>query len=96
MSSPLCSILAGADLQGIRAACPFPDWLGYLGLALHYSEDAERIGRVVTLGWTPQLLEILPRRSSASNLLSGLLEEPDGILTWRMLESVEARLLSSA
>ena len=85
----LCAILAKASLASVRSACTFPDWLGYLGLALHYSEDAERRGRLITQSWAPQLARLFPEASPVTMLLADVSGRPDGILTWRMLESVE-------
>ena len=89
----LSAVLVTARLRNISAASSFPDWLGFLGLALHYTEDAERLSRVVTQSWAPQLVSFLPTGSDASKLMIELLGQQNGVLTWQMLECVETGML---
>ena len=88
----LNAVLAPASLSDIAAACPFPDWLGYLGLGLHYCEDAERESRSLTTVWIPQLVGMLPPDSPSADFLRGVADDQDKVLTWRMLEQVEVAL----
>jgi hypothetical protein len=85
----LVQILASADIAAIRAQCKFPDWLGYLGLALCYTEDAERENHVLTQAWAPQLSRLVRPASAAARFLADLTPQSDNVLTWRALETVE-------
>ena len=91
----LASVLAGARLKDIASRARFPDWLGYLGLALLYSEDVEREDRSLTKAWVPQLLEILPPQARSRPHLQGILDDPASVFTWRHLEEVESDLLGA-
>lgn len=88
--------LAQADIAAIASRCPFPDWLGYLGLGLHYTEDAERERRQLTVAWVPQLVAQLPRESEVAKSLAHLLEPNGPPLTWQLLESVEHAIREQA
>ena len=83
-------VLSTADLVAIAARCQFPDWLGYIGLALNYTEDAEQENHEITRAWVPQLATLVRPESSASALLGTLLPESSRALTWRDLEAVES------
>ena len=85
----LCQILAGACLVDIRAACRHPDWLGYLGLGLKYSEDAEKQGRLLTNAWAPQLLQMYSPESPAGSRLEEMLSDGRDLLSWEFLEALE-------
>lgn len=37
----------------------YPDFLGYLGIALHYSQSAERENRILTEKWVPQFIQFM-------------------------------------
>jgi hypothetical protein len=56
----------------------FPDFLGYLGIALRYSEDAEKENRVLTTTWIPQLILLMDadkgKTYSRKNLETGVWE----------------------
>lgn len=85
----LGQILSGARLLDIRAACRHPDWLGYLGLGLKYSEDAEQEGRRVTNAWLPQLRHMYPSESAAARSLTAILSDDRRVLSWGNLEALE-------
>ena len=89
----LGSILASADLNYLSTNTPLPDWLGYLGLGLCYTEETESMSRLLTLSWGPQLLEFLPGESSAHKLLSEIIHDDRRCLRWTDLESVEIALM---
>ncbi|MDP2834076.1 MAG: hypothetical protein Q8Q28_12455 [Pseudomonadota bacterium] len=84
----LAQVLIGASIHDIRSSCSYPDWLGYLGLGLMYSKDAELETRAVTKSWVPQLLE---EREGvhAQQLLRSIASSNNLVLTWRMLEVLE-------
>lgn len=85
----LAQILAGASIKKIVGKAPFPNWLGYLGLGLLYTEDHERESRQLTVTWTPQLISLLPTSAEARARLQAILTNHSEVLTWRHLESVE-------
>ncbi|MBI4987482.1 MAG: hypothetical protein HZC23_01570 [Rhodocyclales bacterium] len=88
----LNAVLAPASLADIANACPFPDWLGYLGLGLHYCGDAEAESRALTSAWIPRLVVMLPPYSPSADCLRCVADDSNKVLTWRMLEQVEAAL----
>ena len=92
----LADQLVQADIEAIASRCPFPDWLGYLGLGLHYTEDAERERRQLTVAWVPQLVALLPREGEVAKSLAQLFESNDTPLTWQRLESVERAIRARA
>jgi hypothetical protein len=86
----LIAVLSTASVTDIARDCPFPDWLGYLGLGLHYSEDAERATRALTANWIPQLIELLPPHSLSIASLRKVLDNSGMTLSWQMLSRVES------
>jgi hypothetical protein len=87
-------IIGEADMEGIAAACSFPDWLGYLGLALHYTEEAERQKPVISREVARRLGQLVIPGSPAQTLLrSRAAAEGDERLTWDDLGYVEDNLL---
>jgi hypothetical protein len=85
----LTGILQEADIWAVASSSDFPDWLGYLGLALHYTEDAEIANNTLTRKWTPQLQRLVRPGTSAHRLLSELANSQTSTLNWRHLETVE-------
>jgi hypothetical protein len=83
----LLEVLAKADIHDIRQNCTYPDWLGYLGLGLKYTEDAERATRAITNMWIPQLIDERDD-SRAKQLLASILSS-QAVLTWQHLEKLE-------
>ena len=88
----LAEILAGASLSYIARHVSFPDWLGYLGLGLLYTEDVECDQRILTKAWGQQLIEILPPLSRSRQHLGEIQNGPHRMLGWRELEEVESDL----
>ena len=70
-----------------------PDWMGYLGLGLLYTQDAERDSAQLTLSWGPQLLAMVPAGSPAAEWLTSLRPQGTGLATWQGLSRAEAELL---
>jgi hypothetical protein len=89
----LQNVIAGADLKRIASACKSPDWLGYVGLGLHYTQDAEAEQPRLTRALVPQLAILVNPRSMAAELLAGL-ANPNGHtrLTWSDLSAVEGAI----
>ena len=86
----LKEVLQNASLSTIAANCLFPDWLGYLGLALHYTDEAELEDYGLTHSWAPQLAHLVRDGSVAHKMLTKLEAERSIPLTWRNLEAVES------
>ena len=91
--SALVEVLSKASLKVISGCARFPDWLGYMGLGLCYSEDAERNLRAVTQAWVPQVLEMLPETSPSQPFFKNILGSSVQVLRWRDLEKIEFDLM---
>jgi len=85
----LISTLRAADIRAIASNTSFPDWLGYLGLALRYTEDAEAECRELTRIWAPQLASLVQPESPVWHLMTNLAANESCTLKWRHLESLE-------
>jgi hypothetical protein len=85
----LAQILSGSCIREIKELGRHPDWLGYLGLGLKYSEDAEVESLSVTKSWVPQLVSLVRQDSSAARSLQSLASDGKTSLTWRNLEVLE-------
>lgn len=85
----LNAVLGTADLSEIAGLAPFPDWLGYLGLGLHYCAEAELTTGALTATWTPQLVRMLPPDGSSTGILRGLDGARGRMITWELLGHVE-------
>ena len=74
---------------------PFPDWLGYMGQALHEIESSGywKKCRRLTMSWIPQLIEMLPSGAAAIKELEEILSNPNGRLQLPILEEIETALL---
>jgi hypothetical protein len=83
----LSGVLADASIGRISSGCKFPDWLGYLGLALFHTESVERTDLTLTRAWVPQLIAVAGERTPGRAHLGAR-----GLLTWRDLETVEGDL----
>lgn len=90
----LQAIAAEVDLPGVAASASFPDWLGYLGLVLWYTEDVERARSVLTDALVPQLLGLISPDSDGAVFLTDIARlSPQGRrLLWRDLEAVETAI----
>ena len=93
----LLAVLSEASLPKIARQCRFPAWLGYLGLGLSYTEDAETQTLVLTKSWKPQLLEMLPNNADAMRLMKlCLFDGEDGPLRWEDLSRIKEALVIGA
>ncbi len=52
----------------------YPDFLGYLGIALFYSQSAENENRILTERWIPQFIAIM-NQSERSGVLANVLKK---------------------
>jgi hypothetical protein len=75
-------IVARATLTNIAAVAPFPDWLGYIGLALAYTEQAEQARPLLTRALAPQFRELVLEGSAGAELLAALTRQTDRRLRW--------------
>jgi hypothetical protein len=79
----------GAELARVAEEAAFPDWLGYLGLVLHYTADAELEDLTLTRAWSPQLARMVRQGSEVYGLLNDLPGKTSQPLTLLLLEAVE-------
>lgn len=90
----LLTILSGASLHRIALNAESmwrtkdPSWLGYLGLGLVYTEDAEKVRRELTKIWIPQLMGLLPSNSQSIKHLRNILDDSGNVLGWTDLSTV--------
>jgi len=88
-SAVLHNTLADADLTQLAADCRFPDFLGYLGLGLFFTETTERSQPLLTSCWVPQLIPMVSPQSQADDLLRKISMDSSRRLSWHDLEVVE-------
>lgn len=85
----LIAQVESAPLERIVRSAPFPDGLGYLGMVLSITAEAESVERRLTTAWCPQLAALA---DPESDLFAGsMVSWParDGVLRPRDLERVE-------
>ena len=87
--SRLSAELAESSLSRIHAKCKFPDWLGYLGLGLHHTEEFEWQSRLLTKSWIPQFIEMLLPETTEARQLAHVLESEKNVLSLGHLEILE-------
>lgn len=93
MQAKLQEIVAGASVRTLRACCPDSDWLGYLGLALFYTEEAEAATPSITRSLASQLLDIVDDGDRHDHRLLRLERAAAGErLRWQDLEAYEHRV----
>jgi hypothetical protein len=63
--------------------------LGHIGLALFHTESQEQSQRKLTTEWCPELLEMVPRDSSASVMLQERIDSKSSVLSWRDLGVID-------
>ena len=88
-SEPLHRVLSEARLDEIAAECRSPDFLGYLGLALFYTQRLEQQTRLLTRSWSPQLLKMVHEDSPAAGFLRECTTAEHAVLNWTDMERVE-------
>jgi len=87
-SEALHRTLADADLKILALNCKFPDFLGYLGVALFFTMEMELGNKLITPSWVPQLQSMVSPESKADQILSRLCADQRQ-LQWTDLETVE-------
>lgn len=88
-SDELLSILAETDLSDVAKRCKFPDFLGYLGVALFFTSPTEFQHGKLTEKWTPQLLRMVIRGGQGEEILQRRIAGGLTPLSWQDLEAVE-------
>lgn len=88
----LSMLVKGVNTKRLASNGSFPDWLGHLGLALRYTEEYERLQRVLTERLLPQLAQMVRLDSHASQLCRQLLASEERVITWRDLEYFEVAM----
>lgn len=89
----LVTLLSTVQVSELAASAPFPDWLGYLGLFLRYSDDAERSAGTATRNLVPQLRALVEAGSPAAAHLTRLGVDNNDRLRWNDLGVIEGNLL---
>ena len=89
----LAEIVSNARLSEIAKQSKFPDWLGYLGLVLHFCEENEVKNRTLTKSLIPQFLDLISRHESSPAIFTTKVNGKR-MLSWTDLKRVE-RALSS-
>lgn len=79
----------GCDLDVISRLAAFPDWLGYIGILLRYTEQAEASNRLLTRAFVPQLIKFVRPNSRGLELLREI-ERGSRPLRWTDLETIES------
>jgi len=87
----LIKIIAKSSVLKISSFSKHPDWLGYLGLALLYTEEIEINENRITDSFLNQFLEIfqLYKKKKSYDVAKDILSDPDKILKWQILEIFE-------
>lgn len=85
-------ICAEADLRSVGNNCAFPDWLGYLGLILHFMRCDDDAYVDVSLSWSRQLRDMVDRDSPIWAKLDASSSLPDRLLRFEDLECVESAM----
>ena len=79
------------DVRIARLNMDEPRWLGYMGVVLHWCEEAESSNRLLTRAFVPQFAELLA--SGLTHARHSFQHILDNGLTWQNLEEVERALL---
>lgn len=91
MRSQLADTLSGASLKAIPGKCRFPDWLGYLGIALHLVSEDEELAQRLTKKWLPELRSMVQFRSTSRDRLKEVSRTGEA-LRWHHIDGLEQDL----
>lgn len=80
----LAQIFRNARLKEIKLSCDYPDWLGYLGLALYYTEDIEEKEQIFSEAWIFQLMMLMSPGGETAEYFKN-----KEVLKWEDLEKFE-------
>lgn len=90
----IISICRNANLVDIAASCKFPDWLGYLGLIIHYVSASGESFKLLSKIWAKQLIAMVPSNTAIHDKLNAIIKE-SYVLTIDDLEEIESALIQS-
>ena len=90
----LIDIVAEANIRTIQKISQFPDWIGYIGLVLAYTEAAETNSNKLTRTLIPQFKRLINDSSVSYKSLESILIE-NRVLTWHDLETVETGIMKN-
>ena len=88
----LADTLADASIRKIASSAIFPDWLGYLGLALLSTKKVEASEHRITHAWVPQLQELCQSGPEVVEKLQSIHDDESRVLRWEDLEMVEGAI----
>lgn len=88
-SERLHQVASDASLSEIAGGCRFPDFLGYLGLLLHYTSELEHRNRRLTPVWSRQLLELVDENAPPAQMLRQRQNDLSARLSWKDLDGLE-------
>lgn len=85
-----------ADLDIISGSCRFPDWLGFLGVILHYMSSIPETNayKNVSQNWADQLLHFIPENSILRQQIEFCVQGKM-LLSLRELENIEREISGS-
>lgn len=86
----LINIFEHSSIQNISEVSDFPNWLGYLGIALYYTAEVEIEEHRISGSWIPQLANMVETGVAALPCL-----EKNEVLTWESLERYETSLIGA-
>ena len=86
-------VCAGASLKKIADECLFPDWLGYLGVVLHWMRCVDVAYDKLLALWAWQLRDFVGRDSTIWSHLDECARLSDRRLRFGDLEAVEQAML---
>jgi len=85
-------IVAGVSLFDLNRHCRFPDWLGYIGIVLAYTEKVEQSTPLLTKKLVPQFEELSGKATDSDFRQIERNESGDWRLRWQDLERFEGRI----
>ena len=87
----LSAIIEKSSVLKISSFSKYPDWLGYIGLALLYTEENELNEKRLTVSFLKQFLEIFQvnKKRISYDIAKDILSQSDKVLKWQNLEIFE-------
>ncbi|MBL8025264.1 MAG: hypothetical protein JNL74_02575 [Fibrobacteres bacterium] len=88
----LLLLLKDVSIETIRRTCKYPDWLGYLGVALFMTKAVEQKERIVSESLINKLLDEIHENSPTREYFLDILQSKS-VLIWQDLEKLEYELI---
>lgn len=85
-------VCASASVPELVETCRFPDYLGFMGVALNYLQEIEFRNRLLTRLWGSELLKLVGPHGHSAERLREMIEDPSKTLRWEFLGNVETDL----